>query len=169
MEKHKMKIITLHQPYASFIAAGLKKYETRSWSTNYRGKLAIHSAKRLSDLKLVMRLRDDFPAISRAIWVINTTENYTKAESDLMPLGSIVAIADLIGCELMSSTMISEQSQLELAVGNWVVGSFAWRLENVIALPTPIPYKGSQGLTNIDPEHLADLEAIAACSGEPSR
>jgi len=162
-----MKIITLHQPYASLIAKGFKKYETRSWSTNYRGKLAIHSAKRLPDFETVMRLRDVFPSISRAF--SSTTANYTKAESDLMPLGSIVAIADLIGCELMFSTMISEQSQLELAVGNWAVGSYAWLLENVIALPTPIPYKGSQGLTNIDPEHLAELEAIAACSGEPNR
>lgn len=38
-----MKAITIWQPYASLIAAGLKEYETRSWPTRYRGPIAIHS------------------------------------------------------------------------------------------------------------------------------
>lgn len=42
-----MKALTLHQPWASLIAIGVKSIETRSWSTKYRGPLAIHaSAKR---------------------------------------------------------------------------------------------------------------------------
>ncbi|CCQ65412.1 hypothetical protein CWATWH0402_4143 [Crocosphaera watsonii WH 0402] len=43
----KIKAISLHQPYASLIAMGLKKFETRSWSTNYRGKLVICAAKKI--------------------------------------------------------------------------------------------------------------------------
>ena len=44
-----MKALTLYQPYATAIALGLKKYETRSWATSYRGPLAIHtSVKKLS-------------------------------------------------------------------------------------------------------------------------
>lgn len=39
-----MKALTLHQPWASLIAVGAKKIETRSWSTSYRGPLAIHAA-----------------------------------------------------------------------------------------------------------------------------
>lgn len=38
-----MKAITLHQPWASLIALGVKTVETRSWNTNYRGTLAIHA------------------------------------------------------------------------------------------------------------------------------
>lgn len=41
-----MKAITLWQPWASLIAIGAKKYETRSWKTNYRGPIAIHAAKK---------------------------------------------------------------------------------------------------------------------------
>jgi len=40
-----MKAITIHQPYASLIACGAKIYETRSWATKYRGKIAIHAGK----------------------------------------------------------------------------------------------------------------------------
>ncbi|KXG09931.1 hypothetical protein AT864_01491 [Anoxybacillus sp. P3H1B] len=40
-----MKAITIKQPWATLIALGEKKFETRSWKTNYRGKIAIHAGK----------------------------------------------------------------------------------------------------------------------------
>lgn len=39
-----MKAITIWQPWASLIACGAKKYETRGWPTKYRGPIAIHAA-----------------------------------------------------------------------------------------------------------------------------
>lgn len=39
-----MKALTLWQPWASLIALGEKRYETRSWATSYRGLLAIHAS-----------------------------------------------------------------------------------------------------------------------------
>ena len=46
-----MKVLTLHQPWASLVALGVKTIETRSWSTKYRGPLAIHAgAKAVSGL-----------------------------------------------------------------------------------------------------------------------
>lgn len=41
-----MKALTLWQPWASLVALGAKRIETRSWSTTYRGPLAIHAAAR---------------------------------------------------------------------------------------------------------------------------
>lgn len=38
-----MKVLTLHQPWAQLVALGIKTIETRSWSTNFRGLLAIHA------------------------------------------------------------------------------------------------------------------------------
>jgi hypothetical protein len=40
-----MKVITIKEPYATLIAEGLKEYEFRTWKTNYRGDILIHSAK----------------------------------------------------------------------------------------------------------------------------
>ncbi len=40
-----MKAITIKQPWASLIVNGYKKYEFRSWKTNYRGELYIHAGK----------------------------------------------------------------------------------------------------------------------------
>jgi hypothetical protein len=44
MEVHKMKAITIWQPWASLKACGAKEFETRSWATSYRGPIAIHAA-----------------------------------------------------------------------------------------------------------------------------
>lgn len=41
-----MKALTLHQPHATLVALGVKAIETRSWSTPYRGPLAIHAGLR---------------------------------------------------------------------------------------------------------------------------
>lgn len=42
-----MKVITLIQPWATLIALGEKQIETRSWSTKYRGEIAIHAGKKI--------------------------------------------------------------------------------------------------------------------------
>jgi hypothetical protein len=42
-----IKAISLWQPWASLMAAGVKLHETRHWWTSYRGPLAIHAAKRI--------------------------------------------------------------------------------------------------------------------------
>ena len=39
-----MKAITIWQPWASLLACGGKRFETRSWATSYRGPIAIHAA-----------------------------------------------------------------------------------------------------------------------------
>ena len=41
-----MKAITIWQPWASLLACGGKRFETRSWATSYRGPIAIHAAKK---------------------------------------------------------------------------------------------------------------------------
>jgi len=41
-----MKAISLHQPWASWIAEGKKTIETRLWPTKYRGDLLIVSTKK---------------------------------------------------------------------------------------------------------------------------
>lgn len=40
-----IKALTLYQPWATLVAIGAKRIETRSWWTAYRGLLAIHASK----------------------------------------------------------------------------------------------------------------------------
>lgn len=39
-----MKVLSIKQPWASLIVLGVKRFEIRSWSTDYRGPLLIHAS-----------------------------------------------------------------------------------------------------------------------------
>jgi hypothetical protein len=39
-----MKALSVRQPYAALICAGVKTVENRTWTTDYRGKLLIHAS-----------------------------------------------------------------------------------------------------------------------------
>lgn len=156
-----MKIVTLHQPYASLVALKLKCHETRHWSTSYRGPLLIHAAKKpMSDKDgsistIAMALYKSCPTKSPEQWM---------HEICSFRLGCIVAISDLIDCRMMAEkyntltenlyAYINEQTELEKAVGDWQVGRYALRLENVRHLPSPIPFKSRQGKLLDAPEEI---------------
>lgn len=154
MIESEIRILSLWQPWASFIALGIKKFETRSWQTPYRGKLAIHAAKRPID------------EIGEAtIW--DARNKGASIPNISMPLGCIVALADLTACLKMVDDLsrspsevanIHLQTQLELSVGDWRPGRYAWKLGNICSISEPIPFKGGQGLRVIrDGEVLAQI------------
>ena len=155
-----MKVITLWQPYASLIAFGLKGYETRHWSTPYRGKLAIHAAKR-------KMTADDID-----LWDIvkGVYASYLPL-AEVLPLGAVTAIATLADCKEMRSyngrgeINSHNLSEIEEMVGHWEDGRFAWSLEQVERLTEPIAWVGGQGLKPA-PKELID--AIAAAKKVPA-
>lgn len=144
-----MRAITIMQPWASLIAVRAKRYETRSWKTNYRGPLAIHSSL-------------NFPASARQLC---KCEPFASAllGCEVIPLGCIVAI-----CQLTSVIPTSETDTLfptdegwpesELIFGDFSPGRFAWHLTNVKALETPIPARGAQSLWEWDETSLGLIQ-----------
>ena len=61
-----MKAITLHQPWASLIAEGIKTIETRSWAPSREiigQRIAIHAAKRKSTEEDLYILRKIDPVV----------------------------------------------------------------------------------------------------------
>lgn len=40
----RVKVLTVKQPWASLIVHGIKDIENRSWRTNFRGRVLIHSS-----------------------------------------------------------------------------------------------------------------------------
>lgn len=162
-----VRILTLWQPWASLIAHKLKQNETRSWGTDYRGKLAIHAAKRPANTAEVVAIYDslkDQGGTDQDVERLDKVLGCFLTWHDDLPYGAIVAIADLVDClEMVESqpvapvvsrrvVPISQQSPLELAVGNWQPGRYDWKLGNVVALPEPIPFKGGQGLRSLTDE-----------------
>ncbi len=136
----RMKLITLHQPYASLCALGLKRNETRHWATDYRGSLLIHAAKRKPSKALLEECCRHLNPQQKELIYIKATED----------LGVIVSHSTLVDCYKMTPQNIALQSQLEKSVGYWEVGRFAFLLEDL--KPLRIPFKSQQGkLLSVNP------------------
>jgi hypothetical protein len=70
---------------------------------------------------------------------------------------------DLTNCIPITQTFIDEQPQTEIDCGDWQLGRFAWKLENVKRIMPPIRVTGKQGLFNADIElQEENLEAMPA-------
>lgn len=147
-----MKALTLTQPWATLVAIGAKRIETRSWSTSYRGELAIHAAKGYPRKAQMTATSSPFiEQLNRAGYLPD------------IPLGVIVATCRLADCKRIvtqenlfanagsSSAYVANgetlpSNGLELSFGDYSHGRFAWILEDVQMLQEPIPAKGALSL-----------------------
>jgi hypothetical protein len=125
-----MKAITIWQPYANLILAGLKRYETRTWSTNYRGKLVIHagSGGGARERKVIEMIRAQLPEHAA---VVSALKN-----------GVALGTVELVAVHPCTALIVSP---LEREVGNWD-SKFAWELADPVWFEQPIATRGFQGL-----------------------
>jgi activating signal cointegrator 1 len=128
-------VLSLWQPWASMVAWGIKQFETRSWSTQYRGVLLIHAAKHWT--------QSEKDYCSRYPFAMEISERLGGAISD-MPRGCIIGSVELV--DILPTEWLTRLAERERAVGNFTAGRFAWKLVNARELATPIPVKGGQGL-----------------------
>jgi hypothetical protein len=141
-----MKALTMTQPWATLVAIGENSIETRSWSTRYRGPLAIHSAK-------------GFPADARELCEMSPyREVLARAgyrDASELPRGEIIAVATLVDVMKFNKSTLKdvraraargEFPQHEADFGDFSAGRFGWILKDVVRLKEPIPAKGMLGL-----------------------
>lgn len=171
-----MKAITLHQPWASLVALGVKTIETRSWSTKYRGPLAIHAgARQVHTGNFLLLARR---ALTAGLIDAETEQRFRSLD---VPFGAVVAT-----CTLVDVVPMSDLYWSELPIGGWqfqagagrltrhdplrilptVVnvdqrpfgdfspGRFAWLLADVEPVEPHIPARGRQQLWEWSPEPL---------------
>ena len=119
-----MKVLSIKEPYATLICNGKKLIETRSWKTNYRGELYIHSCLSYSKSfnEKVMRVLD------------NDSLNY----------GMIICKCRLVDCVYMDEEFLEniKANHQEYVCGYYSLGRYAWILEDVVPLECKIPAKG---------------------------
>jgi hypothetical protein len=133
----KIKAISLYQPYATLIAIEAKRIETRGWSTNYRGPLAIHVCKKQSKEYRELEKTKFFKG------ALYPNGNYLYPWASC---GCVLAIVDLMDCFKITGHRCFQISEQEKAFGNYTLGRFMLMLENVKKLDKPIPAIGHQKL-----------------------
>ena len=120
-----MKVLTIKNPWASLIVNNYKKYEFRSWKTNYRGKILIHAG-------------------------LSSDDDTMFSEYNLEYIkGAIIGEADLVDCILVAKSFDDELKNSNTIVYSYEhVGLYAWKLENIKKYDKPIYVKGKLGLWN---------------------
>jgi hypothetical protein len=130
-----IKVVSLTQPWASLVAIGAKRIETRSWPAKYRGPLAIHAAKGFPKYARELCLQEPFKS-ALAKGGFNT-----PAE---LPLGAVVAI-----CRLDAVWKIDKESWIpedQAPFGDFTPERYAWNLVEIKRLSEPVPAGGQRGL-----------------------
>lgn len=139
--------LSLTQPWATLVAIGAKRYETRSWSTSYRGWIAIQAAKGFpTDCKQLCYQQPFAAHLAGA--------RYHKPED--LPRGEVIAIARLADC--ISTNVWTPENSVEYDFGNYEPDRFAWKLDDVHPLQAPFAARGALGLWKLPrPITAADL------------
>lgn len=145
-----MIAISLWQPWASAVAVGSKRFETRSWRfpQAYEGQLvAIHAAKRWQgeQKERALDLRE---------------QGFDLGFEGAPPLGGIVAVGrllkcyraeDLYGPECRFPDRSDADKYGEYMLGYYMPGRFAWKFGKVVKVDL-IPCCGQQGFWNLEQE-----------------
>jgi hypothetical protein len=129
-----IKALSLTQPWATLLSIGAKRFETRSWRTEYRGLVAIHAAKGYPKWARELTAND-----ARFRDTLINAGYYSVHE---LPLGVILAVGELVDCRL-AHYILNPLSDEEKAFGDFSYGRWAWAFEKVRVLPEPIPVKGT--------------------------
>lgn len=125
----KYKVLSVRQPYASLLVAGLKDVENRSRATNYRGTVLIHAS--LQDHDILKWAK---------IGALSEREQRIMKEAEDAPYigfrGAIIGSVDIVDCT--DCNTLSEWAE---------PGCWHWIVRNAKVLKTPIlDVKGKLGI-----------------------
>ena len=134
------RCLTLRQPWATWVALGVKPIENRTRKVKRRGPILIHAG-----------LGFDEDAWGR----VGTPRKFPPLRS--VPAGAIIAAASITDCH--------EADGCCSPWGEQGAGIFHWALADVRRLPEPVPCKGALGFWRPDTATLAAvLRQITAVS-----
>lgn len=132
-------MISLRQPWATLVALGAKRRETRSWYTSYRGPVAIHASAG-------MPARSKEACSLPLVKDILTRAGYESWRD--LPCGVILAVGRITEVQEISAANTPPSPEFDF--GDYTPGRFQWFLSEVRLLPNPIPAKGALGLWRTD-------------------
>ena len=117
-----MKAITIKQPWASLIVHGIKDIENRSWRTDFRGRVLIHSSAK-GDIAKFGCLQPN-----QRLRVLNTPMG--RIGFNDLPFGSIIGSVEIVDCVQNHPSIWADK------------GIYNWVLANPVLFKKPIPAKG---------------------------
>ena len=120
-----MKALTVRQPWAALLMAGIKDVENRSQPTSFRGRLAVHAALKFADPSPYLVLAD-----------VAAELELSKSAVLRLPRGVVLGSVELHDCRQDSGS-------------RWALpGQWHWLVRDPRPLPEPVPARGQLGVWN---------------------
>lgn len=134
-----MKALSVKQPYASLICAGIKDIENRTWYTKKRERVFIHASGVKAKGFLSLLNKDQV--------------NYLRKKSDLefgFPCSSIIGEVDIVDCVINHPSLWAEKTKDHLLYEDPISGKmtpyfkrihglvYNWVLANPVLYDKPI-------------------------------
>ena len=134
------RALTVRQPWAWAIAAGIKKCENRSWGTSHRGWFAIHSASTMADAVEGARCAE----------IAGACGGVAAPPTELLVRSAIIAVVFL-------EEVFAPDKALDDA---WAQpGCFHWLLRDARPLKEPVQCLGQRDLWRPSDEVLAAIHS----------
>ena len=142
-----MKAISIKQPWAYLIAAGIKDIENRTWKCpgKYIGeRVLIHASKTQYETPMYLLTDEQYDSIKQEKRIeINNSLEY----------GCIIGSVEIVDCVINHASIWAEKSepgQCEIT-GEWIKPIYNWVLANPILFDEPIlNVKGKLGFWNYE-------------------
>ena len=140
-----MKAITLWQPYASLIAEGIKRTETRNWkppASIIGTDIAIHAAMR---------------------WTRDEKQEAAYFSQELrelgpLPLGKVVAVVSIKAIYSTDGTDWPKVPEVMASYryGDYSPGRYIWHLTNIRKVAPPFIFTGRQRFFHVPDRHFIE-------------
>jgi activating signal cointegrator 1 len=158
-----MRAISLWQPWATLLISGVKKIETRDWPLRYNGWLAIHAAKKW-DRQIEQACLE--PGLREAIVAADPHGRFAPQHWSRGAIVGMVNITKVVKYEDSLRHKLALTTR-ERACGLYEPGRWLWICNTAIAFKEPVPWKGSQGLFEVDEHALAITNMSATLAPNP--
>jgi len=104
-----LKAISIKQPWAYLLASGIKDIENRSWKTNYRGTVLIHTGAKY------MKMINPNNIFTNEQWnYLSDTQKRLVMSS--LPTSAIIGSMEIVDCVKNNNSIWAEEDSW-----NWIV------------------------------------------------
>lgn len=167
IESKNIRVLSLHEPFATLFAYNIKEYETRPKFTRHRGIYLIHAAKTKASLR---HITDDMRTSLCEIGIMNEKE---------FKFGCIIGAFKIDTCYCVQKikrmyfnyvitspyedpfkTTRHTITDFEMTMGNYSKDRWLWSAKRKWIANNPQPWKGQQGYWQKFTGNIDELELI---------
>lgn len=156
-----MRALSLKQPFAALIVAGVQRYEARSWSTPYRGRIAIHASSKRTEgwiLEEWDNVEDVAAAYAQMGWI-------DKADLASLPRSAVIGTVSIVEIHIVKDVWERLTDADKALVGNPFEDDYLWELQDAVAIE-PVPINGKLNLWTLPDDVAAVVERERARAAE---